>query len=247
MRASDSEHIRADDPVSALAEMAPKRRTMEKSLISHLVGMMHKLDQAFGSLFSKNDIAHDPMKYLIVGLGNIGAKYEGTRHNVGFEVVDHLAQTKEVSWTTDNLGDVAQFKHRGRTYILLKPSTYMNRSGKSVRYWLQKEKIEKNNMLVILDDLNLPFGKQRLRGKGSDGGHNGLKDIDQMTGGNDYARLRFGIGDEFSKGQQVDFVLGEWSTEEKKTLPELIKYAGDTALSFGAIGLNHTMNTFNKK
>ena len=205
---------------------------MEKSLISHLVGMMHKLDQAFGALFHKNDIAYDPMKYLIVGLGNIGAKYEGTRHNVGFEVVDHLAQSKEVSWTTDNLGDVAQFKHRGRTYILLKPSTYMNRSGKAVRYWLQKEKIEKENLLVILDDLNLPFGKQRLRGKGSDGGHNGLS---------------FGIGDEFSKGQQVDFVLGEWSTEERATLPELIKYAGDTALSFGAIGLNHTMNTFNKK
>ncbi len=220
---------------------------MEKSLISHFVGMMHKLDQAFGSLFRKNDIAHDPMKYLIVGLGNIGAKYEGTRHNVGFEVVDHLAKTKEVSWTTDNLGDVAQFKHRGRTYILLKPSTYMNRSGKSVRYWLQKEKIEKENMLVILDDLNLSFGKQRLRGKGSDGGHNGLKDIDQMTGGNDYARLRFGIGDEFSKGQQIDFVLGEWSKEELATLSELIKYAGDTALSFGAIGLSHTMNKFNKK
>lgn len=187
------------------------------------------------------------MKYLIVGLGNMGPDYDGTRHNIGFEVVDHLAKTAEVSFKNDQLGDVARFRHRGRTYILLKPSTYMNRSGKAVRYWLQKEKIKKENLLVILDDLNLPFGKQRLRGKGSDGGHNGLKDIDQLNGGNNYARLRIGIGADYHKGQQVDFVLGEWSEEEKETLPQIITYAADTAKSFGAIGLARTMNEYNKK
>lgn len=197
--------------------------------------------------WEKEEIVADPMKYLIVGLGNIGAKYDNTRHNVGFEVVDHLAKAFEVAFKTDQLGDIARFKHKGRTFILLKPSTYMNRSGKAVRYWLQKEKIEKANLLVVLDDLNLPFGKQRLRGKGSDGGHNGLKDIDQMTGGNNYARLRFGIGSDYHKGQQVDYVLGEWSNEEAQELPDLIKYAGDTIKAFGTIGLNHTMNQYNKK
>lgn len=187
------------------------------------------------------------MKYLIVGLGNIGAKYADTRHNIGFEVVDHLAREAGVEWTTDTLGDVAQVKHRGRTYVLLKPSTYMNRSGKAVRYWLQKEKLEKNRLLVILDDLNLDFGRLRLRGKGSDGGHNGLKDIDQVTGGNNYARLRVGIGSDFSRGKQVDFVLGEWSDEERRGLPELVGRAAEAALSFGAVGLAHTMNQFNTK
>ena len=133
------------------------------------------------------------MKYLIVGLGNMGAEYDNTRHNIGFEVVDHLAKAFEVNFKDDQLGDIAEFKFKGRTFVLLKPSTYMNRSGKAVRYWLQKKKIQKENLLVILDDLNLPFGNLRLRGKGSDGGHNGLKDIDQMLGGNKYARLRFGF------------------------------------------------------
>lgn len=198
-------------------------------------------------LLKKDKSEPDPMKYLIVGLGNMGPDYDGTRHNIGFEVVDYLAKTAEVSFKNDQLGDVARFRHRGRTYILLKPSTYMNRSGKAVRYWLQKEKIKKENLLVILDDLNLPFGKQRLRGKGSDGGHNGLKDIDQLNGGNNYARLRIGIGADYHKGQQVDFVLGEWSEEEKETLPQIITYAADTAKSFGAIGLARTMNEYNKK
>ena len=187
------------------------------------------------------------MKYLIAGLGNMGADYDNTRHNVGFDVVDFLARDNDAEWKNANLGDVAKFKHKGRTFVLLKPSTFMNRSGKAVRYWLQKEKIEKENLLVVVDDLNLDFGKQRLRGKGSPGGHNGLKDIDQMTGGNNYARLRFGIGNDFSKGRQVDFVLGEWSAEEREKLPELIKYAADAVKSFGAIGLNFTMNQFNKK
>lgn len=185
------------------------------------------------------------MKYLIVGLGNMGPDYEGTRHNVGFEVVDELAKMAEVEFKNDQLGDIARFRHKSRTYVLLKPSTYMNRSGKAVRYWLQKEKIDKDRLLVIVDDLNLPFGKQRLRGKGSAGGHNGLKDIDQLTGGNDYARLRIGIGDEFHKGQQVDYVLGKWSKKEKEQLPEIIKQAAETAKSFGVIGLARTMNEFN--
>lgn len=187
------------------------------------------------------------MKYLIVGLGNMGPDYDGTRHNVGFEVVDALARAAEVEFKNDQLGDVARFRHRGRTYVLLKPSTYMNRSGKAVRYWLQKEKIDKDRLLVIVDDLNLPFGKQRLRGKGSDGGHNGLRDIDQVTGGNNYARLRIGIGDDFHQGQQVDYVLGQWSAEEKRQLPEILSYAAETIKSFGAIGLERTMNEYNKK
>lgn len=198
-------------------------------------------------LFGKEKTEPDPMKYLIVGLGNMGADYDDTRHNIGFDVVDHLARTAEVSFQNDQLGDVARFRHRGRTFVLLKPSTFMNRSGKAVRYWLQKEKVEKENLLVILDDLNLPFGKQRLRGKGNDGGHNGLKDIDQLTGGNDYARLRIGIGADFHKGQQVNYVLGKWSDDERKSLAEIISYAAETAKSFGAIGLEQTMNQFNKK
>ncbi len=197
--------------------------------------------------FQKKEIPLDPMKYLIAGLGNMGAEYDDTRHNVGFEVVDYLAKKFEVAFKNDQLGDVAEFKHKGRTFVLLKPSTYMNRSGKAVRYWLQKKKIPQNNLLVIIDDLNLPFGKQRIRGKGSDGGHNGLKDIDQTLGNNKYARLRIGIGDDYHKGQQVDYVLGKWSDEEARQLPDIIKYAADTCTSFGTIGLNFTMNQFNQK
>ena len=187
------------------------------------------------------------MKFLIAGLGNIGQEYQGTRHNIGFEILDCFAEQSGISFKSARYGDVVETKFRGRNLVFLKPSTYMNLSGKAVRYWMNKEKINKENLLVIVDDLNLEFGKQRLRGKGSDGGHNGLKDINNMCGGNNYARLRFGIGNAFSKGRQVDFVLGEWTSEEREKLPELIKYAGDTAKSFAAIGLNFTMNTFNKK
>lgn len=199
----------------------------------------------FKSFFKKEE--PDPMKYLIVGLGNMGADYDNTRHNIGFDVVDALASAFDVSFKNDQLGDIAEFKFRGRTFVLLKPSTYMNRSGKAVRYWLQKKKIQNQNLLVVVDDLNLDFGKQRLRGKGSDGGHNGLKDINQVLGGNNYARLRIGIGNDFSQGRQVDFVLGEWSSEEREQLKEVIDYAVETVKSFGAIGLSHTMNKFNKK
>ena len=189
----------------------------------------------------------DPMKYLIVGLGNMGADYDNTRHNIGFDVVDYLAKEFEVEFKNEQLGDLAEFRHKGRTFILLKPSTYMNLSGKAVRYWLQKKKVQKQNLFVIVDDLNLPFGKQRLRAKGKDGGHNGLKSIDQLLGGNNYARLRIGIGNEFSKGRQVDYVLGEWSAEEKEQLPEIVKHAAETVKNFATIGIERTMNFFNKK
>ncbi len=198
-------------------------------------------------LFSKKNAVNDSMKYLIVGLGNMGADYDNTRHNVGFEVVDELARAFDVSWVHEHLGDIAEFRHKGRIFILLKPSTYMNRSGKAVRYWMQKKNVPRENLLVILDDLNLPFGKQRLRPKGSDGGHNGLKDIDQALGGGDYVRLRLGIGSEFAKGRQVNYVLGEWTAEEKKSLPDILKYAAETVKSFGTAGLENTMNQFNKK
>lgn len=197
--------------------------------------------------FGIKKIQPDPMKYLIAGLGNMGAKYDNTRHNIGFEVVDALAREFEVEFKNDQLGDIAQFKFKGRTFILLKPSTYMNLSGKAVRYWLQKHKIEKSNLLVVLDDLNLDFGIQRLRGKGSDGGHNGLKDIDRMCGGNNYARLRIGIGRDQSRSGQVDFVLGEWTDSEKEKLPEILKTAAATVKSFATIGLDLTMTQFNKK
>lgn len=201
----------------------------------------------FLNLFKKETQVPDTMKYLIVGLGNMGAEYDHTRHNVGFEVVDALAKEFETKYKHATLGDVAEFRHKSRTFVLLKPSTYMNLSGKAVRYWLQKKNIKKENLLVVMDDLNLDFGKQRLRGKGSDGGHNGLKNIDQLCGGNNYARLRFGIGAEFSKGRQVNYVLGKWTSEEQEKLPELIEYAAKTVKSFGTIGLARTMNQFNKK
>jgi len=193
------------------------------------------------------DITPDPMKYLIVGLGNPGSEYENTRHNIGFLVLDALAKELDVTFESDKNGHIAKGKHRGRTLFLLKPNTYMNLSGKAVRYWLQKEKINKSNLLVVVDDKNLPFGKQRIRGKGSDGGHNGLKSIEQLNDGNKYARIRIGIGAEFSKGNQVDFVLGDWTNEESDALPGIIKYSMDTAKSFAAIGLPRTMNQFNKK
>ena len=199
------------------------------------------------SLFESKEEELDPMKYLIIGLGNMGAEYDDTRHNIGFDIVDHLAKEFEVSFKDDNLGDLAEFKHKGRTFVLLKPSTYMNRSGKAVRYWMQKKKVQKENILVLLDDLNLPFGSLRLRGKGSDGGHNGLKDIDQMTGGNNYARLRFGIGNDFAKGRQANFVLGKWDAEEREQLPALVKESSEMVKSFATIGLAHTMSQFNRK
>ena len=190
----------------------------------------------------------DPMKkFLIAGLGNIGPKYENTRHNIGFKILDELAAKQKAVFTTQKLGDIAQFRYKGRTFILLKPSTYMNLSGKAVNYWLQKEKIAVENLLVVTDDLNLPFGTLRLKTKGSDGGHNGLKDIQSQLNTTKYNRFRFGISDQFSKGQQIDYVLGEWSDDENKELPERLKISAELIESFGTAGVSNTMNSFNGK
>lgn len=204
----------------------------------------------FGRILRKKETGKETnlmKKFLIVGLGNIGPKYEYTRHNIGFKILDELAREKEVSFETQKLGDVATLKHKGRTFILLKPSTYMNLSGKAVNYWLQKEKIALENLLVVTDDLNLPFGTLRLKTKGSDGGHNGLKDIQSQLNTTKYNRFRFGISDEFSKGQQIDYVLGEWEGDEEKKMPERLKTSAELILSFGTAGVSNTMNSFNGK
>jgi len=186
-------------------------------------------------------------KFLIVGLGNIGPKYQNTRHNIGFKIVDFLAQENELTWETAKLGDVTIHKVKGRSLLLLKPSTFMNLSGKAVKYWLDKEKIPQENLLVITDDLNLPFGTLRVKTKGSDGGHNGLKDIQHTLQTTNYNRFRFGISDAFSKGRQVDYVLGEWNEEESQKLPERLKMAIEIVDSFALAGIKNTMNTFNGK
>lgn len=190
----------------------------------------------------------NPMKkYLIVGLGNIGAEYENTRHNIGFKVLDELAQQQGVPFSTEKLGDVAVFKFKGRTFILLKPSTYMNLSGKSVKYWMEKEKVPQENILVISDDLNIDFGTFRLKAKGSAGGHNGLKDINEKLGNQNYARFRFGISAIFNKGKQINYVLGEWNKEEDRYLPELLDKGAKLVMSFGTAGIANTMNQYNGK
>jgi PTH1 family peptidyl-tRNA hydrolase len=189
----------------------------------------------------------DTLKYLVVGLGNVGVKYLNTRHNIGFKVADALAERSATSFSEDRYGAISSIKHRGRTLIVLKPNTFMNLSGKAVNYWLQKEKIPLERLLLVTDDLALPYGKQRLRMKGSDGGHNGLKDTNAILGRQDYARLRIGIGDEFNQGGQIDYVLGDWSLAEEKTLTERIEIAVDTCLSFCSIGGPQTMATFNNK
>ncbi len=184
------------------------------------------------------------MKYLIAGLGNMGADYDDTRHNVGFNVLDILAEGGKAEWAHKKLGDLTKIKYRGRNIVLLKPSTYMNRSGKAIQYWLQKEKIKPKNLFVIVDDLNIDFGRMRIRAKGSDGGHNGLRDIENYIGTN-YARLRIGIGNQFSGGGQVNFVLGKWTEEEKTELPQLLDEATKAAKAFTHIGINQTMSQFN--
>ena len=187
------------------------------------------------------------MKYLIAGLGNIGSEYAETRHNIGFKVLDALAAASNAVFRTERYGDVAEMRFKGRTFLLLKPSTYMNNSGNAVRYWLRKEKVEPAELLVVLDDLALPLGTIRMRAKGNDGGHNGLKSIDACIGTNAYPRLRCGIGHDFRQGQQVDYVLGEWLPEEKETLRSVIGMASEAVLSFGTQGVERTMKLFNKK
>lgn len=190
----------------------------------------------------------DPMKkFLIAGLGNIGAEYINTRHNIGFKILDRLAQQEGLSFETAKLGTVTEYKIKGRTLILLKPNTYMNLSGKAVKYWMEKENIPKENLLVVTDDLNIPFGTIRIKAKGSDGGHNGLKSIQQLLGTSDYPRFRFGISDEFKKGQQVSYVLGEWDEAEKAKLSERLDTSVEAIKEFTLSGLANTMSTFNGK
>jgi len=187
------------------------------------------------------------MKYLIVGLGNIGPDYEETRHNVGFKVVDELAQEFEASFKLDKLALRTEFKLKGRQIVVIKPTTYMNLSGKSLKYWSTIEKIPVENILVVVDDLALPFGTIRIKSKGSDGGHNGLKDIQLELQSTQYARLRFGIGNAFYSGQQIKYVLGKWDKDEAAELPLRLAKAADAIKSFCTIGLAHTMNNFNNK
>ncbi|KXK40909.1 MAG: peptidyl-tRNA hydrolase [Bacteroidetes bacterium OLB9] len=202
--------------------------------------------QWFKKLFQQQTLPPDPMKYLIVGLGNIGSDYEHTRHNIGFDVVDYIAKDANVSWKQETHGDMTEFKFKGRTIVLLKPTTFMNLSGKAVRYWMEKLKIQPDNLMVVLDDLNLDLGKLRLRNKGSDGGHNGLKDIEAKLGHNQYTRLRMGIGNNFYKGQQVNFVLGKWKPDEQEKVEIMIEKAAKAVKNFTTIGLKLTMDELNR-
>jgi peptidyl-tRNA hydrolase, PTH1 family len=186
-------------------------------------------------------------KFLIVGLGNIGEEYLYTRHNIGFLVADAIAKKFEVSFKTERLAAITEFKHKSHVFILIKPTTYMNLSGKAVQYWMTKEKINSENIIVVTDDLALPFGTLRLKGKGSDGGHNGLKDIQTVLNTTNYSRLRFGIGNEFNKGSQVNYVLGKWDKEEESKLQERTEKAAEMCLAFGTIGLQLTMTNYNGK
>lgn len=205
------------------------------------------INRLFGSKKEKETTEELMKKFLIVGLGNIGTTYHNTRHNIGFKILDEIASKEEVTFESQKLGSIAKFRFKGRTFILLKPSTFMNLSGKSVKYWMTKENIPIENLLVICDDLNLNFGAIRIKAKGSDGGHNGLKDIIAILQTQQYARFRFGVGSEFSKGRQSDFVLGKWDDDEEKLLPERLEKSIQIIKSFGTAGLNNTMNSFNGK
>ncbi len=193
-------------------------------------------------ILSETDIMK---KFLVVGLGNIGDKYENTRHNIGFKILDTLAQKESFVFEDAKLGAIATFKYKGRSILCLKPSTFMNLSGKAIRYWLDKEKIPLQNLLVITDDINLPFGTIRIKTKGSDGGHNGLKDTQNMLQSTKYNRFRFGVGSDFGSGRQVDYVLGEWNEDESKALQERLEKSCDAIKSFVFGGIQNTMNQFN--
>lgn len=187
------------------------------------------------------------MKYLIIGLGNIGAEYTNTRHNIGFLMADAFARSIGVSFGSDRLASVGSGTFKGRQVVIIKPTTYMNLSGKAVGYWMQKEKVQPEQILVLVDDLAIPFGTIRLKQKGSHGGHNGHKSIEECLGNNNYPRLRFGIGDNFHKGKQVDHVLGEWSSEEQVALPERLDIAVEAIKSFIFAGVEKSMGLFNNK
>lgn len=197
-------------------------------------------------LFCKNKETEDTtMKYLIVGLGNIGAEYEGTRHNSGFMVLDKLAGGAKVPYVLDRHAYRAEMKWKGRTLILIRPTTYMNLSGKAVKYWLQKEKIAMENLLVIVDDIALPVGKMRMKKQGSGGGHNGLANIEELLGTNNYCRLRIGVGDNFSRGHQIDHVLGQFSEEERAQLDPVLERAAEAVKCFVTLGADRAMNMYN--
>lgn len=187
------------------------------------------------------------MKYLITGLGNIGPRYKNTRHNIGFQILDTLAEVSNLSFSDKRYGFIGEYKYKGRIFILLKPSTYVNLSGRAVNYWLKKEKIPIDKLLVLVDDIALPFGSLRLKARGSHGGHNGLKNISETLGSNDFARLRIGIGDDFRRGCQVEYVLSEWTEEEKRELTGIIEVSVEIIKSFGTIGTERTMTLYNNK
>ncbi len=187
------------------------------------------------------------MKFLIVGLGNPGPEYAETRHNIGFKVLDTLAAVSNAVFTSGRYGDTCTVRHRGHILVLMKPQTYMNLSGKAVRYWMQQEKVSVENVMVVVDDIALPFGKLRIRAKGSDGGHNGLHDIIYTLEADNFPRIRFGIGGDFPRGLQADYVLSQWTGEEKKELSEKIDTAVKAIQSFVSVGIERTMNTFNTK
>lgn len=187
------------------------------------------------------------MKFLIVGLGNPGSEYADTRHNIGFAVLDQLAAAAEARFAPDRYGDRADLRHKGRAFVLIKPSTFMNLSGKAVRYWMEQEAVPADRLLVITDDLAIPFGAIRIRAKGGAGGHNGLTSIIETIGTEEFARMRFGIGSDFPKGRQSDYVLSPWSEEERKTLNERIELAAKAVLQFGLLGVASAMNNFNKR
>ena len=184
-------------------------------------------------------------KYLIVGLGNVGPDYVNTRHNIGFKLINFYAKSHSLQFESSRLGSISKHKLKGKTLVFLKPNTYMNNSGKSVKYWLQKEKIPLENLLIVTDDLNLPFGTIRLKIKGSNGGHNGLKDIQEKLKTSNFQRLRFGIGNKFSKGKQVEFVLSEWTQDEKLNLEKQLETFNNLIVDFVFIGINKTMNKYN--
>jgi peptidyl-tRNA hydrolase, PTH1 family len=185
------------------------------------------------------------MKYLIAGLGNIGREYDNTRHNIGFSILDALTCASNIVYEDRRYGFVTEYKFKSRIFVLLRPTTYVNLSGRAVNYWLKKEDIPLSNFLVVCDDLALSFGTLRLRAKGSDGGHNGLRNIIDVLGTTEFARLRFGIGDDFHKGYQVDYVLGKWTPEEEKQLPRLIDSSIEVIQQFGTLGIDRAMNLCN--
>ena len=222
----------------------PRRAKRVKLLSNFLKRFFSK--NSSGSL-SDEQQETEKMKYLIVGLGNIGAEYQHTRHNIGFTILDAFAEASNVVFSSQRYGAVAQMRLKNQRLVLLKPSTYMNLSGEAVRYWMQKEKIELDHVLVIVDDLALPFGTIRMRGKGADGGHNGLKNINALVGSTNYARLRFGIGSDFPQGAQVDYVLGPLTSEEQQMLPERVGKAVEAIKAFCLSGISFAMTNYNNK